>query len=182
MRPGSKQLLFFLTPAELVELMAAFESQNVVSYHQAGTFPSPKTLTAFSLIEEASLGHLTSGDWNQSPTYLISAPETKIVVREIILQRGGYSYAIDQQKNPDTVVFKPSGIFTEGILVAGSLVTGSSTAYSTMTFQAFAKIIKQRTTRIGVFYVGPDARAKLMLGWRLVTTASSPKEYDLALD
>ena len=145
-------------------------------------FPSPANPIITSLLEESSLGHLTIGDWNHSPDYLLAAPSDEIVVREIALRKGGHSYAIDQQENPSMAVFKPSGLFMDGILVAGSLQIGTRSSYSGLLFQALTKIIKKHTRRIGAFYVGSDAEEKLRLGWRLVTTASSPKEYDLALE
>lgn len=182
MRTGSKQLLFFFTPEELASIIKTFEMQNAVSYYQTGLFSSTGALKIESLLELPSIGYLDKGDWNHSPSYLVLAKGNNAVSREIVLKKGGFSYAIDQQENYDTVIFKPSGIFTENILVAGRLVTGSTTTYSVKMFQAFAKIIKSNATRIGVFYVGPDAKSKLIDGWRLVTNADSPMEYDLVLD
>ena len=182
MRPGSRQISFFFTPSEITSVIKEFENRYAVEYHQAGVFQSPTTTIIPSLSLESSLGYLKVGDWNHSPNYLIVAQNTAVCLREISLRKGGYSYAVDQQKNPDTIILKPSGIFKGEILVAGSLSTGSNTACSVSMFQDLAKVIKKRTSRIGAFYVGPEAKEKLRVGWRLVTIASSPKEYDLVLE
>jgi hypothetical protein len=68
------------------------------------------------------------------------------------------------------------------VLVAGSVQTFSRSSYSGRLFQAFGKLLKQCTRRIGMFWVGPAAEEQLRLGWCLVTMASSPREYDLAVE
>jgi len=178
----ANQLFFFLTPDELIALIQSFESTHAISYYQTGLFSSPANLAITSLLEEKSLSYLTIGDWNHSPSYLLAAPSDEIIVREITLRQGGNSYAIDQRENPDMAVFKPSGLLTQDVLIAGSLQIGTRGSYSGLLFQTLTKIIKKHTRRIGAFYVGPDAEEKLRLGWRLVTSASSPIEYDLALE
>ncbi|MDO7846237.1 hypothetical protein Q5H92_07715 [Hymenobacter sp. M29] len=178
----ANQLYFFLTPNELVSVIQSFESNYTVSYYEAGMFPSPDNPMIPSLLEVKSLGYLTIGDWNHSPDYLLAAPSDEIIVRKITLRKGGYSYSVDQYENPAMAVFKPSGLLTPGILIAGSLQIGTRSSYSGLLFQGLTKIIKKHTRRIGTFYVGSDAEEKLKLGWRLVTSASSPKEYDLALE
>ncbi|RZL10866.1 MAG: hypothetical protein EOO62_12765 [Hymenobacter sp.] len=89
---------------------------------------------------------------------------------------------MDQGENPTLARLRPSGQFTEGVLVAGSVETFSRSSYSGLLFQTLGKLLKQRTRRIGRFWVGPAAEENLRLGWRLVTSASSPREYDLAVE
>jgi hypothetical protein len=173
---------FFLTPAEQGGLLEAFEARHELSYYRAGSFSTPDAPALSSLLGEASLGHLTIGDWNHSPGYLLTAPDEGVVVQEITLRRGGWTYSVDQLENPELARLKPGGEFAESILVAGSVDTCSRLSYSGLLFQGFGKLLKQRTRRIGAFWVGPEAEEKLRRGWRLVTSASSPREYDLALE
>jgi hypothetical protein len=172
---------FFLTPAEQVAVLESFEARHPRSYYCTDTSSVPDVPALSSLVAE-SLGHLAIGDWNHSPDYLLTHPDEGIVVREISLGKGGYAYAIDQLLNPGLARFKPSGQFGDAVLVAGSLETFSRISYSGLLFQALVKLIKQRSRRIGMFWVGPEAEEKLRLGWQLVTSASSPREYDLALE
>jgi hypothetical protein len=95
---------------------------------------------------------------------LLTFPEEEIVVREISLRQGGYAYAVDQGENPALACLRPSGQFAEGVLVAGSLQTFSRASYAGLLFQALGKLLKQRTRRIGSFWVGPEAEKKLRLG------------------
>jgi hypothetical protein len=173
-------LYFFLTPAEQVALLEDFEAYSQVAYYQAGSFSVPDAPAIASLASEALLGQLASGDWNHSPNYLLAFPEEEVVVQEIALHKGGYAYAVDLGENPALARLRPSGQFTEGVLVAGSLETFTRFSYAGRLFQALGKLLKQRTRRIGVFWVGPEAEEQLRLGWRLVTSVSSPREYDLA--
>jgi hypothetical protein len=85
-------------------------------------------------------------------------------------------------ENPELARLKPGGQFAEGLLVAGLVDTCARFSYSGLLFQGFGQLLKQRTRRIGAFWVKPEAEEKLQLGWRLVTSASSPREYDLALE
>lgn len=180
MRAGAKQLLFFFTSTELATVIEEFEIKYSVSYYKMGALSAPEAVIAGPLAEQ--LGHLAIGDWNHSPCYLIIKQNSEVAFREIKLQKGDFSYVIDQQKNPDTIIFKPSGVFAKEILIAGSLSTGSNSSHSVKMFQIFAKIIKRYSSKIGLFYVSPNAKKDLALGWRLVTSSTSPKEYDLALD
>jgi hypothetical protein len=175
-------LLFFLTPTEQLALLESVEAHHPVAYYRAGTFSVPNAPVITSLLNEESLGHLATGDWNHSPNYLLTFPDEGIAVREIALRQGGYAYAVDQRENPELMRFRPSGQFTEGILVAGSIETFTRLSYSGRLFQALSKLLKQRTRRINMFWVGPEAEAQLRFGWRLVTSASAPREYDLALE
>jgi hypothetical protein len=175
-------LYFFLTPAEQVALLDDFEARHPVAYYRADTSPVPDAPAIASLVNEEALGHLSIGDWNHSPSYLLTFPEEGVVVQEITLRKGGYVYAVDQGKNSALACLRPCGQFTEGVLVAGSVETFSLISYSGLLFQALVKLLKQRTRRIGSFWVGPAAEEKLRLGWRLVTSASSPREYDLAVE
>ena len=176
------QLHFFFTPSEQAALIKEFEAKHNLSYYRTGMFPQPVAPMISSLLDEKSLGHLAIGDWNHSPSYLLTAPDEEVVIREITLRKGGYTYAVDQRENSVMARFKPGGQFADGILVAGSLDTPTRISYSGILFQALVKLIKKRTRHIGAFWVGPEAEEKLRLGWRLVTIASSPQEYDLALE
>ena len=177
-------LSFFLTPAEQVALLEAFEARHLVTYYRAGTSPAPEAPAIASLVGEESLGRLANGDCNHSPRYLLSLPGEGVVVREITLRKGGYAYAVDQQLNPELAGFRPAGQFGEAVLVEGMTWTFTRTSHSGLLFQAFVKLLKQRSRRIGgsFSWVGADAEAKLRLGWRLVSNVSSPQEYDVALD
>ena len=173
---------FFLTPTEQVALLEAFEARHNVSYYRAGMSSVPNAPAISSLVREESLGKLAIGDCNHSPRYLLTVPDEGVCVREITLRKGGYAYAVDQQMNPELALFRPGGQFGDAILVAGLVSTFSRISYSGLLFQALVKLLKQRSRRIGAFWVGAEAEAKLRLGWRLVSSVSAPQEYDLAVE
>jgi hypothetical protein len=174
-------LHFFLTPAEQIALLEDFEARHSVAYYRADIAAVPDTPAIASLVSEQGLGHLSIGDWNHSPSYLLTFPGEGVMVEEITLRKGGAVYAVSQGENPTLACLRPAGLFTGGVLVAGSVETFVRSSYSGLLFQAFGKLLKQRTRRIGSFRVGPAAEEKLCLGWRLVTSVASPREYDLAV-
>lgn len=104
-----------------------------------------------------------------------------MVVRQIQLRKGGCGYAVDQGDNPALACLRPSGQLAPELLIAGSVDTFARSSYSGRLFQAFRKLLQQRSRRIGSFWVGPLAEEKLRLGWRLVTNASAPRQYDLTV-
>jgi hypothetical protein len=175
-------LYFFLTPAEQIALLKDFEARHKVAYYRADTSAVPEAPAIASLVNEEALGYLSIGDWNHSPSYLLAFPEEGVVVEQITLHKGGSVYAVNQGENPTLACLRPGGEFTAGVLVAGSVETFSRSSYSGLLFQAFGKLLRQRTRCIGSFWVGPAAEEKLRLGWRLVTSAASPPEYDLTVE
>jgi len=132
-----------------------------------------------SLFDFKGFGSVNNGDWNQSKNFLALPSGNDLIVRNVPQKAGGTRYAIDQQNNPKSVVIKPSGIFNDGVLVAGMIGTISQDDFSVKLFKDFSSKIKKAFTKIGRFYVGSNAKAKLENGWRLATNEQSPKEYDL---
>lgn len=81
-------LYFFLTPAEQVALLEEFEARHQVAYYRADTSAVSDAPAIASLVSEEALGYLSTGDWNHSPSYLLTFPEEGVVVEEIILRKG----------------------------------------------------------------------------------------------
>jgi hypothetical protein len=79
---------FFLTPAEQIALLEDFEARHKVAYYRADTSAVPEAPATASLVNEEALGHLTIGDWNHSPSYMLAFPEEGVVVEKITLRKG----------------------------------------------------------------------------------------------
>jgi len=165
----------------LKPILTPIESIENIKYYEAGVFDFPDVpcYSTYSLIP--NLGQVNSGDWNHCKFYAICPKSNPINKRLIPLKKGGVRYAIYQDNNPRSVILKAGGVFRDGILVAGSIGTISQDAFSMALFNSYAKLIKKNFSKIGTFYVGPNAKLKLQSGWRLVTNEKSPKEYDLKL-
>jgi hypothetical protein len=174
-----KQIFFFADADDLKPVVKEFEANNSVTYAQTGLQDDKNPVTHESLLALPDLGSVSHGDWNHTKSFLVMQKGDTVKVREVPQRAGGTKYAIDQMLNANSIVFKPSGIFKDQILVAGSAGTVSQDAFSVKSFTAISKLIKKSFKKIGTFYVGPNAKQKLSAGWRLVTLDKSPKEYDL---
>ncbi len=178
----AKQIHFFADEDDLKQILKVVENFGKMRYTEAGVFSNAETITYESCTDIQLLGKVSRGDWNHNKSYIIHYQEELINVRTILLKSGGVSYAVDQAINPNTIYFRPSGVFNDKILVGGTLSTISSHPTSLQLFDLFSKKIKKAFNRVGAFYLGENAQQKLNNGWRLVTNDKSPKEYDLKVE
>ena len=175
----SQQTFFFADRHDIEPIITLIESIFDIKYCGTGMFLTIDHKYYGSLLDFEGFGSVNNGDWNQSKSFLVLPSEGELIVRNVPQKAGGIRYAIDQQNNPKSIVIKPSGIFKEGVLVAGMLGTISHDDFSLKLFKEFSSKIKKTFTKLGQFYVGPNAKVKLENGWRLVTNEQSPKEYDI---
>jgi hypothetical protein len=178
----SKQIFYFAEASDIKPLIGEFETNVEVHYYETGMFDNNKIPEYNSLIVRPDFGHVDSGDWNQTKSFLIVPKNLNVVVRQVSQKRGGIYFAVDQMENPKSTVLKLSGIYKENILVAGKIATISNEDFSLKCFKILSSAIKKEFTKVGMFYVGKHALEKLKLGWRLVTIDKSPKEYDLRIE
>jgi hypothetical protein len=176
------QISFFATKADLEAFLRSVESKWQPQFVETGLFDSPKVERVYSLASASSLGVLSAGDHNQGPCYLIAPREVNIGVRSVPQRRGGIKYAVDQEDNPRTIVFRPSGIFNGCCLIDGQMGTISSDVISLELFQSFRKEMHLRFDRVKDFLVGKEAGELLDSGWRLTANEKSPVLYDLRRD
>lgn len=174
-----KQIFFFADVDDIRPIFEEIEIMDSVHYFQTGLFDRDEPSEYESIFELPNLGCVSNGDWNQNPSYIIMPRSEIVKVRMIPQKSGGIKYAIDQLQNPSSCVIKPGGIFNDNILVGGTVGSVSSSGFSTQLIKAFSSLFKVRFKKVGQFYVGNGARAKLQNGWRLVTNSKSPVEYDL---
>ena len=176
------QQSFFATKADLESLLREVESKRQLQFVETGLFDSPSVEPIHSLLGAPNLGHLSAGDHNQAPCYLVASQEIFIDVRPVPQRRGGTKYAVDQQQNPKTIAFRPSGAFGENCLIDGQVGTISDESSSLELFQLFRKQMRRQFTKVKEFYVGKEAGELLDKGWRLTANVKSPPLYDLRRD
>ena len=179
---AKNQLSFFATKADLESLLRTVESERQLQFVETGLFDSPKLEPMHSLVGAPKLGNLSTGDHNHGPCYLVACREISIEVRPVPQRRGGIKYAVDQQANPKTIAFRPSGAFGENCLIDGQAGTVSDDSSSLELFQLFSKELRRQFTKVSEFYVGKEAGELLDKGWRLTANAKSPTLYDLKRD
>jgi hypothetical protein len=174
-----KRVSFFATAQDLQHLITAFEAKVRCQYYEQGSFENNFVVSYDSLLEVPRLGTVQQGDWNHATRLLVLPTGVPLVVRPCPQRRGGMRYIIDSAENPGSFTLTLGGVFQPGVLVASGAVTGTTNEAALRLFNCLARLVKQQP-RTGVFYLGQQASGYFEQGWRLVTNAQSPPEYDLA--
>lgn len=143
---ATKQIFFFSDLTDIKNLLEIVELSENIQYCEAGTFDFFDTPIYSTFAQLPNLGSVEHGDWVLNRFYAIIPDSDNIRKREIYLNKGGIRYAIYQDNNPKSVIFKPSGIFKDNILVAGSIGTISTDPFSLNLFNKFSKTIKKKNS------------------------------------
>ena len=175
---AGKRVSFFAEEQDLRQLIAAFEATAHCQYYKAGSFESNVVVQYESLLDVPRLGTVQHGDWNHATRLLVLPMEIALVVRPCPQRKGGMRYIVDSAENPCSFTLTLGGIFQPGVLVASGAVTAAEDERTLSIFGSLARLIK-KLPRAGVFYLGQQASRYLDQGWRLVSNAQSPPEYDL---
>lgn len=176
------QVSFFATTADLELLLRSVEATRQLHFVATGLFDSPELEALQSLLTISGLGGLDVGDINQAEGYLIAPRDHPIVARSVPQRRGGVRYAVDQVSNPATIVIRPGGSFSDQCLIASQVGTLSDDPVSLDLYRAFSSVIRRHFSKIGSYFVGPQAADLLDQGWRLTSNVKSPPIYDLSRD
>jgi hypothetical protein len=171
-----KRVSFFAEAQDLRQLITAFEATTPCQYYAADAFESDHIPAYASLPALPQLGTVQYGDWNLALRLQVLPIGVPLVVRSVAQRAGGVHYFIANQEGFNLTL---GGVFQPGVLVASTASTLATDATSLALFGNLVKLVKKQP-RIGIFYVGEQAHRHLQEGWRLVTNASSPAEYDLA--
>ncbi|MFC6226126.1 hypothetical protein ACFP2F_22980 [Hymenobacter artigasi] len=124
------------------------------------------------------LGQVQYHSTGLAPRLLLLPMEVALTVRPVPQNAGGVRYLVDQLANPYGFLLTLGGTFQPGILVESEATTLATDAASLALFASWAKVVRKQG-RTSNAYVGPEAAQLLAVGWRLVTDARSPLEYDL---
>jgi hypothetical protein len=90
-------------------------------------------------------------------------------------------YDLSQKLNPDSIIFRPGGIYDgERVVVCGHIATLSKSPIAADLYKRFVGSITRAFEKIGSYRVGPEASQLMDEGYRMVTiSVGSPTEYDL---
>ncbi len=173
-----KRVTFFATEQDFQHLIRAFEATAQCQYFEAGGFDNPDIPTYTSLRDVPTLGRVQNHSTVLAPRLLLLPLDVTLTVRPVSQRAGGVRYLVDQLANPYGFLLTIGGTFQPGVLVASEASTLATDATSLALFASWAKAVRKQR-RMGYAYVGPEAAHLLTGGWRLVTDARSPVEYDL---
>jgi hypothetical protein len=174
-----KQFLFFATRVDLLNVLPLVERDGAVKYVRMGIWPAADVASAMkefaSGIAIPTLGMATADSSNACDAFLVTDVTTSIIPRVL----PGGRVCIDQLANPDSIEFKPGGVWNDGVLLNGRVATASETPASQALMRRFHRVIKSAFSRIKAFYVGPNACAFLESGNRLSISVHSPSNLDV---
>jgi len=180
-----RQLLFFAVKEDLISLFQIAESKGSLKYVRMGNFEGHEVKGDLPIFDAGAsipnLGIASADSSAACDAYLVCARETPISLR--VLQGGnGKRVCIDQLANPDTVEFKPGGLWHEDVLLYGRIATASETQASQALMKRFQAALRKAFAKVKVYSVGPKARTLFESGKRLTISAQSPREFDLTID
>lgn len=177
----TKQIFFFATANDIKSILIDLESHFTVKYYKLGILETKEREYFDSISDMPNFGYSQTGDWNSDFRFLIMPKEDDLKIEEIQLRKGGVKYTIDESLNINSLTFQLGGIYKDTVLLAGKLGYTKDVDFSNDFYKLFTTRIKKEFSHIGSFFVGEDAKNKLIAGWRLVTNVNAAKEYDLVL-
>jgi len=178
------QILFYAIQADLLALLEVVASQGKLKYALTGNFLKSEIndrIPIFSLSAEIpNLGRASADSSSACDSFLVCEIETPVNLRAAGVK--GERICVDQLANPDSVEFKPGGIWNENVVIQGRIATVSDSQLSQALMKRFLAAIKKVCPiKIRSYHVGANAVTLLRKGMRLTAAVQSPPESDLTL-
>ncbi|WP_018756446.1 hypothetical protein [Paenibacillus terrigena] len=176
----SNEILFFASKSDIEAVLQNIESAYLLKYVRCGLFDNEYVKVYDSALDIEGLGYSESGNVsNQS--YLVLERTTPLNIRSVPQQRGGVKYAIDQMENKTSFIFAPGGLYRDEYIIFGRISTVNSVPEELKVFKEFTKKMIKMFSKVGRYYIGPEAKL-LSNERRLITiNANQSIEYDLKL-
>ena len=175
-----KQIHLFAARQDLETGIRFIEARHPLKYALCGVFPSPDSPIWSSLLSIETLGKAPKGNQSLCERYLVLQADAKLQVRGIAQVSGGTRHAVDQLRNPASIIFQPGGTFGEDCLICGHIGTASDYPEAVQLFREFSRAITREFRKQRDYFVGPEALKLQQKGVRLITMhVAEAKEYDL---
>jgi hypothetical protein len=177
-----KHILFFAVKEDLLALLELVESKGPLKYARTGNFLRDEIKDGIGLFENGAelpnLGKASADSSAACEAFLVCERDTSINLRDLQAGKGG-RICVDQLINPDSVEFKPGGIWNEEVVLHGRIATASESQISQSLMKRFQTAVRAIFSKAKAYYVGPKALALLESGKRLTISVQSPREFDL---
>jgi hypothetical protein len=172
---------FFATRRDLLPGLRAIEQSESLRYVLNELRDDAAFGAVPALQDDPVLGHSTTGDVVSSPQYFVFREGDVPQPRAVPQRRGGTKYVLEP--TGDCVILKCGGVHdATGALVAGELQQPLEPSRAAVElFRLFTRELFRDFTRVGLYWLGPEALKGFRAGQRLVTIGvRSPRAYDLA--
>jgi hypothetical protein len=178
-----KHLQFYTLRGDILGVLERVESNGMLKYTRTGHFPKSTANDAVDIFNTGAsipnLGRASAASAVACESFLVSEPDTPINFRNL-KGRNIDRISVDQLLNPDSVMFTPGGLWNEDVVLHGRVATASESQISQLLMRRFQEALRERFTKIGLFYVGPGALKLFEAGKRLTIAVQSPPNCDLA--
>jgi hypothetical protein len=179
-----KQFHFFGLREDMVPILEAVESKGRLKYIPMGNFLKDELNDEICEFDTGrglpNLGIATADQSGNCDSYLVLDVQTPVNLRTLQGFDSRQRVLIDQLLNPDSVTFISGGVWNDGVVISGSLGTASDSNAAQTLMRRFHSAIRKVFTKVGAYYVGPEALALWKRGARLTDAVQSPPEFDLA--
>jgi hypothetical protein len=175
------QHLFFATRADLLNGIEHVESRwnfECVRYEMR----SDQSFSFLdSLLAVPTLGQSATGDTAKDADYFVYPRDRRPRVRSIPQRKGGVRYLLEP--SAETVHLRSGGLHEPtGAFIAGRIARSvEANGRGDSLYKDLSQALLRGFSRIGAFWLGPEAFREFRAGRRMVTIGiRSPREYDLA--
>jgi hypothetical protein len=173
------QLHFFATGDDVHKVLAKFEVVEAIRYTLGGSFKTSQIESYTSHIALPEMWTATHPNAIAGRRYLITPVEEYPRPIETPQTMGGIVYVVDQRSSVNSIVFMPSGLYEERVLLYGKVSTICDSEIALQLYKRLSAIIRKSFTRLKTYWVGDGAMRLLDTGYRLTLGANSPAEFDL---
>ena len=94
---------------------------------------------------------------------------------------GSKIYFVGQKQNPNSIEFRPGGVYKSDAVIQGAIGTISASPASVKLYRLFQKVLRKHFSLIQRAYVGPEALELAKQGTRLTQSVKQPTDIDLKI-
>jgi hypothetical protein len=172
---------FYALDEDIISIIEAVERDGPLKYVRVGNDVSDRFPEFYRGLDIPNLGKADRDTGSIWEAYIVGAAEFPIEVRGIQAAGGAQRYCVDQVCNPDTVVFRPAGLWGDDIVLNGQVGTASQSLASQALMRRFSAAFSRHFTKVRAYRVGPQAFDLYKAGKRLTISAQSSRDFDLAV-
>ena len=174
---GRTQVEVFWTSSDLIAVLDQVGKQIPLSFAELSLSETEKVST---LADSAALSAYIAASTDPTLSFLAFESGSPVGAEPVPQKKGGILYAVDQRRNPRSVVFHLGRLYPElRTLLAGQVGTGSDDPAALSLYSIFKKVVRKQFTKVQSYWVGPEALRLLDSGGKLSVALKSPPEYDL---
>jgi len=177
---SQREISLFATKSDHQLVLEKIDQMCSLKYILYGTSRTEEFITSASCLTLPGFGFVSSGVAILGPIIIILDEYESTQITKSQLKTGEVRYNIFHGTNPNSVEFRPGGLF-EDCLIEGSLSTINESVKSLELFSIFTQEYKHQFRQINGAWIGPEAFLLLNNHKRLTDDARSPKSWDFKI-